>query len=55
MGKTKQGPGREKSRHLMSFDHLHRDILKEVFALRFMGKSEDEIIEYLEEKYGKLG
>lgn len=36
-----------------SLAHLEKTLMKEVFALRFMGKSDDEIIEYLEEKYGR--
>lgn len=33
---------------------LEKQMMRTVFALRFMGKSDDEIIEYLEEKYGPL-
>lgn len=32
---------------------MGKAIMKDAFALRFMGKSDDEIIEYLEEKYGR--
>lgn len=37
-----------------SQEAIKKEIMRTVFGLRFMGKSDDEIIEYLEEKYGAL-
>lgn len=32
---------------------IKKEIMRTVFALRFMGRSEEDIIEHLEEKYGR--
>lgn len=37
-----------------SVSALEKELMRTAFALRFMGKTDDEIIEYLEEKYGPL-
>lgn len=50
--------GRERVQLRKGGGHSQADIKKEimrtVFALRFMGRSDDEIIEHLEGKYGAL-
>lgn len=34
-----------------SFDHFKREMFRQVFALRFQGKTNEEIMKWLEDKY----
>lgn len=39
--------------YTVSFDHFKREMMRKVFALKFSGKSDEEIMEYLQDLYNK--
>lgn len=37
-----------------SFDHFKREMYKQIFALKFLGKTDEEIVKWLEDKYKEV-
>lgn len=48
MGKLQPKPAKLSKGRKASFDHVRKEFLKKVFAMKLSGKSDEEILDWLE-------